>query len=54
MDALEQSRLDALYAQHLRALKLQGKAAATVDSCARGAASGGTVRTSFKLASPHS
>jgi len=35
MDALEQSRFDALYAQHLRALKLQGKAAATVDGYAR-------------------
>ena len=35
MDALEQSRFDALYAQHLRALKPQGKAAATVDGYAR-------------------
>jgi hypothetical protein len=31
MDASEQSRFDVLYAQHLRALKLQGKAAATID-----------------------
>ncbi len=29
------NRFDALYAQHLRALKLQGKAEATVDSYAR-------------------
>jgi len=29
------NRFDALYAQHLRALKLQGKAEATVDSFAR-------------------
>jgi len=35
MDALEQARFDALYAQHLRALKLQGKAEATIDSYAR-------------------
>ncbi|MDE2150486.1 MAG: site-specific integrase [Gammaproteobacteria bacterium] len=35
MDASEQARFDALYARHLRALKLQGKAAATVDSYAR-------------------
>ena len=35
MDALEQSRFDALYAQYLRALKLQGKAAAAVDGYAR-------------------
>ena len=35
MDAFEQSRFDALYAQHLRALKLQGKADATVDGYAR-------------------
>jgi hypothetical protein len=35
MDASEQSRFNALYAQHLRALKLQGKADATVDGYAR-------------------
>ena len=35
MDSYEKTRFDALYAQHLRALKLQGKAAATVDSYAR-------------------
>jgi site-specific recombinase XerD len=35
MDSSEQARFDALYAQHLRALKLQGKAAATIDSYAR-------------------
>ena len=35
MDAFEQSRFNALYAQHLRALKLQGKADATVDGYAR-------------------
>ena len=35
MCASEQSRFDALYAQHLRALKLQGKADATVDGHAR-------------------
>lgn len=35
MDSSEQARFDALYAQHLRALKLQGKAPATVDSYAR-------------------
>ena len=35
MDASEQSRFDVLYAQHLRALKLQGKADATVDGYAR-------------------
>ena len=35
MEACEQIRVDALYAQHLRALKLQGKAEATVDGYAR-------------------
>ena len=35
MDSYEKTRFDALYAQHLRALKLQGKAAATIDSYAR-------------------
>jgi len=35
MDSSEQTRFDALYAQHLRALKLQGKARATIDSYAR-------------------
>jgi integrase/recombinase XerD len=35
MDSSEQARFDALYLQHLRALKLQGKAAATIDSYAR-------------------
>lgn len=35
MEASEQTRFDALYSQHLRALKLQGKAEATVDSYAR-------------------
>lgn len=35
MDASEQTRFDALYAQHLRALKLQGKARATINSYAR-------------------
>lgn len=35
MDASEQSRFDDLYARHLRALKLQGKAPATVDGYAR-------------------
>lgn len=35
MDNAEQARFDALYAQHLRALKLQGKAAKTIDSYAR-------------------
>jgi site-specific recombinase XerD len=35
VDAFQQSRFDALYAQHLRALKLQGKAAATIDGYAR-------------------
>ncbi|MBL8300851.1 MAG: site-specific integrase [Rhodanobacteraceae bacterium] len=35
MDAWEQSRFDALNALHLRALKLQGKADATVDGYAR-------------------
>lgn len=35
MDSSEQARFDALYDQHLRALKLQGKAAATIDSYAR-------------------
>lgn len=35
MDASEQSRFDELYARHLRALKLQGKAPATVDGYAR-------------------
>ena len=37
MDALEQSRFDTLYAQHLGALKPQGKADATVDGYARAA-----------------
>ena len=36
MEALEQTRVDALYAQHLRALKPQGKADATVDGYASG------------------
>jgi hypothetical protein len=35
MDTSEQARFDGLYAQHLRALRLQGKAAATVDGYAR-------------------
>jgi integrase/recombinase XerD len=35
MDSSEQARFDSLYAQHLRALKLQGKAEATIDSYAR-------------------
>ncbi len=35
MDSLEQARFDALYAKHLRALKLQGKAQRTIDSYAR-------------------
>lgn len=35
MDASEQARFDALYAQHVRALKLQGKAATTIDSYTR-------------------
>lgn len=35
MEASEKSRFDTLYAQHLRALKLQGKAEATRDSDAR-------------------
>ena len=35
MEASEQTRFDALCAQHLRALKLQGKAEATVDGYAR-------------------
>ena len=35
MDASEQTRFDGLYAQHLRALRLQGKAAATIDGYAR-------------------
>ena len=35
MEASEQTRFDALYSQHLRALKLQGKAEATVGSYAR-------------------
>jgi integrase/recombinase XerD len=35
MDASEQARFDGLYAQHLRALRLQGKAPATVDGYAR-------------------
>ena len=35
MEACEQTRYEALYAQHLRALKLQGKADATADSYAR-------------------
>lgn len=35
MDPSEQSRFEGLYAQHLRALRLQGKAPATVDGYAR-------------------
>lgn len=35
MDASEKSRFDALYDQHITALKLQGKAAKTLDSYAR-------------------
>ena len=35
MEACEQTRYEALYAQHLRALKLQGKADSTADSYAR-------------------
>ncbi|MDA3919326.1 MAG: site-specific integrase [Salinisphaera sp.] len=35
MNTSEQARFDALYAQHLRALKLQGKATKTTDSYAR-------------------
>lgn len=35
MEASEQTRFDALYSQHLRALMQQGKAAATVDGYAR-------------------
>ena len=35
LEACEQIRFDVLYAQHLRALKLQGKAEATVDGYAR-------------------
>lgn len=35
MDASEQSRFEGLYAQHLRALRLQGKAPATIDGYAR-------------------
>ena len=35
MEASERTRFDALYAQHLRALKLQGKAEATVNGYAR-------------------
>jgi hypothetical protein len=35
MEASKQTRFDALYIQHLRALMLQGKAAATVDRYAR-------------------
>ena len=35
MEACEQTRFDALYAQHFRALRLQGKAEATVDGYAR-------------------
>ena len=35
MNASEQSRFDALYAQHLTALKLQGKASKTIDGYAR-------------------
>lgn len=35
MDSSEQTRFDALYAKHLRALKLQGKAAKTIDGYAR-------------------
>jgi len=34
-EACEKTRYEALYAQHLRALKLQGKANATADSYAR-------------------
>ncbi|MFN9732032.1 MAG: site-specific integrase [Pseudomonadota bacterium] len=35
MDPSEQSRFEGLYAQHLRALRLQGKAPATIDGYAR-------------------
>ncbi len=35
MDASEKSRFEDLYAQHLRALRLQGKAKATIDGYAR-------------------
>jgi len=35
MQPCEQIRFDALYQQHLRALSLQGKADATIDSYAR-------------------
>lgn len=35
MNASEESRFDALYAQHLTALKLQGKAPKTIDGYAR-------------------
>jgi site-specific recombinase XerD len=35
MDSSEKARYDALYTQHLRALKLQGKARATIDGYAR-------------------
>lgn len=35
MDSSEQTRFDALYAKHLRALKLQGEAAKTIDGYAR-------------------
>ncbi|NJR44081.1 hypothetical protein HC761_01075 [bacterium] len=35
MEASKQSRFDSLYAQHLRALKLQGKAPKTVDGYTR-------------------
>ncbi|MDN5939352.1 MAG: site-specific integrase [Salinisphaera sp.] len=35
MQASEQTRFEALYAKHLTALKLQGKAAKTIDSYAR-------------------
>ena len=35
MDSSKQIRFDALYAKHLRALKLQGKAPKTIDGYAR-------------------
>jgi len=35
MNASEESRFDALYDQHLTALKLQGKAPKTIEGCAR-------------------
>lgn len=35
MDSSEQTRFDALYTKHLRALKLQGKAPKTIESYAR-------------------